>query len=525
MREYIKAMSDEYSEYLKDESRNIGKADGIAFPQDEKQLIAILKQAYSSGKPITIQGARTGLAAGAVPDGGLIINLSRMNKVLGLSRDESGRFYANLQPGVVLSKLRELITSKSFDTEGWPVSSLLVFEDFKSFREQFFTCDPTESSCTIGGMVACNASGARSYLYGSVRPHVTALKVILADGRSLKIKRGEVFAKGRRLSLTLDSEDVLELSLPAFKMPDTKNASGYYIADNMDAIDLFIGSDGTLGIITEIELALIDAPGIIWGVAYFFESEHDAISFVEKMREIKNIAAIEYFDNRALDILRNAKHEMGAFSKLPDIIPNRVCIYIEIHCSDEESAEELLIESADIMESCGGNEEDSWACCNKADLEKLIFFRHAAPECVNMIIAERKRTDPVITKLSTDFAVPHEHFRKIISIYHEQLRELSLEYAIWGHIGDSHVHVNVLARNAAEHTRTKELFADWACIVSEMGGTVSAEHGVGKLKSAFLKTMYGEHHIIEMAKLKSIFDPLGLLGAGNMFIPIQESKQ
>ena len=525
MSEYIAAMSDEYLEYLKDESRNIGEADSIAFPQDEAQLIAILKQAHSLNKCITIQGARTGLAAGAVPNGGLILNLSRMNKVLGIRRDESGRFYINLQPGVVLSALREFITSKSFNTEGWPEGSFLALKEFENSPGQFFTCDPTESSCTIGGMAACNASGARSYLYGSVRPHVAALKVILADGRSLKIKRGEVFAKGRQLSLTLDSKDILDLQLPTFKMPNTKNASGYYVADNMDAIDLFIGSDGTLGIISEIELALIDAPTVIWGVAYFFENEYDTINFVEKLREIKNIAAIEYFDNRTLKILRNAKNEGGAFSKLPDIIPNRGCVYIEIHCDNEKNADDLLRETADIMESCGGNETESWVCCNNSDLSKLIFFRHAAPECVNMIIAERKRIEPAITKLSTDFAVPHKHFRKIISMYHEHLRELGLEYAIWGHIGDSHVHVNVLARNVAEHIFAKKLFADWACIISDMGGTVSAEHGVGKLKSALLKTLYGEHHIVEMAKLKSMFDPSWLLGVGNMFAPIREVKK
>ena len=521
MNKLIRPMSGEYVEYLRDESRTVGRADSIAFPHNEAELGAILTAAYTDGERITIQGARTGLAAAAVPEGGCIINLTRMDRVTGMRRDATGRYYLKVQPGVILSQMRKRIEDKRFDTTGWDADSLVAYEDFKKASEQFFTCDPTESSCTIGGMVACNASGARSYLYGPVRQHVSGLRVVLPGGETLTPHRGEVFAAGRTLCLSTDGGRLIDVSLPTFDMPHTKNASGYYIKDDMDAIDLFIGSDGTLGVITEIELSLMDAPGTIWGAACFFEEEDKALDFVIRVRgELTDIGALEYFDARALQILRDAKSEKAAFAGLPTIPAHfAYCIYIEVHCDDDEKAAERLFEVGDLITACGGRETDTWVSRTAFDRDKLIFFRHATPECVNMIIDERKKQDPIITKLGTDMAVPDENLKEIMAMYHAQLAELGLQYAIWGHIGDNHVHVNVLPRSAAEHARTKELYQEWARVISELGGSVSAEHGVGKLKAGFLRVMYGDKHIAEMARLKTVFDPKGLLGVGNMFAP------
>ncbi|MBQ2690671.1 MAG: FAD-binding oxidoreductase, partial [Clostridia bacterium] len=147
----------------------------------------------------------------------------------------------------------------------------------------------------------------------------------------------------------------------------------------------------------------------------------------------------------------------------------------------------------------------------------LQFFRHAVPESVNMLIDQRRRIDPVITKLGSDMSVPDRYLREITALYREALKEEGLEYATWGHIGNNHLHVNILPRNAEDHRRGKEIFAEWAQTVTKMGGAVSAEHGVGKLKAPFLTIMYGERHIEEMRKLKLTLDPKGLYGIGNLF--------
>ena len=243
----IKPFSDEFEEYGRDESRTSGEASSISFPTTEDEVRAILRKLHAEHVPITVQGARTGLAAGAVPHGGHILNTSRMNRYLGLRRDEQGRFLLRVEPGVVLSELRKQLGKKALPTAGWDQASLEAYEEFQTAPEQFFPTDPTEASACLGGMAACNASGARSYAYGPMRPHVTGLHVALPDGDLLELHRGRAHADARHLSLVTAGGRALELDLPGYTMPKTKNASGYFVSDDMDAIDLFIGACGTLG--------------------------------------------------------------------------------------------------------------------------------------------------------------------------------------------------------------------------------------------------------------------------------------
>ncbi len=159
----------------------------------------------------------------------------------------------------------------------------------------------------------------------------------------------------------------------------------------------------------------------------------------------------------------------------------------------------------------------AWVATTEAEREGQRFFRHAVPESVNMLIDQRRRTDPSITKLGSDMSVPNERLRDVVAMYRRTLAEEGFESATWGHIGSNHLHVNILPRNAEEYARGTELFARWAVEVSAMGGAVSAEHGVGKLKAHFLEEMYGATHIAESARLKVQLDPKGQLGRGNLF--------
>lgn len=190
----IKPFTDEFEEYGRDESRASGEASSISFPTTEDEVRAILETLHAERVPVTVQGARTGLAAGAVPHGGHILNTSRMNRYLGLRRDGQGQFLLRAEPGVVLSELRKQLSKKVLPTAGWDQASLEAYEEFQESPEQFFPTDPTEASACLGGMAACNASGARSYAYGPIRPHVTGLHVALADGDLLELQRGEAFA-------------------------------------------------------------------------------------------------------------------------------------------------------------------------------------------------------------------------------------------------------------------------------------------------------------------------------------------
>ena len=517
----IKPFTSEYDEYRKDESRSVGEASSISFPTSEAEVRAILAHfaANEPQTPITVQGGRTGLAAGAVPHGGHVLNLTKMNRPLGLRQAGDGTFYLRVQPGVVLSQLRKDLEDKNMSTVGWDAASLDAWQTLCAGPEQFFPTDPTETSATIGGIVACNASGARSFHYGPARPHIEALRVALACGDVLNLRRGEIQAEGRHLVLATESGRRIEIDLPTYCMPHTKNASGYYVADNMDAIDLFIGSDGTLGVITEIELRLTPVPATVWGVSCFFATEDQALAFTEQARDqLSSAAAFEFFDAGALNILRTQKAQSTAFAGLPAAPEGAdCCIFVELECVSDDAALEQLYLLGSILEQCGGSEQNTWAARTAIDREQQRFFRHAVPESVNMLIDERKKANPAITKLGSDMSVPNERLREVVQMYRTTLAEEGLQTATWGHIGDNHLHVNVLPRDEHDYARGKALYARWAERVTHMGGAVSAEHGVGKLKRTFLETMYGSAHIREMARMKRQLDPRNVLGLGNLF--------
>ncbi|WP_322290396.1 FAD-binding oxidoreductase [Paratractidigestivibacter sp.] len=516
---HIRPFTDEYEEYRRDESRSSGEAETISFPTSEDEVRDVLRELHAAGAPVTVQGARTGLAAGAVPHGGHVLNVSRMTRYLGMRQGEDGTFYLAMEPGVVLSELRKHLAGRNIAHAGWDEASLAALEAFEAAPEQFFPTDPTEASACMGGIVACNASGARSYKYGPVRPHVMGLHVALSDGDLLVLTRGERHAEGRTLRLVTESGRELALDLPTYAMPATKNASGYFVADGMDAIDLFIGACGTLGVITQIEVALMPAPAVVWGVSCFFTTEEASLDFTERVRPaLSHAAAIEFFDEGALNILRRQREASTAFSALPQLADDAVvCVYVELDCASEDQATSELYRLGEVLEATGGSESATWVARTEVDRESLIFFRHAVPESVNMLIDERRRTDPTITKLGSDMSVPDEYLHDVFSLYRRTLAEAGLESAAWGHIGNNHIHVNVLPRDAADHRAGGELFAGWAAEVSRMGGAVSAEHGVGKIKAGFLATMYGPEHIAESALLKAELDPKGQLGRGNLF--------
>ncbi len=479
MNDHILDMNSDYADYLSDESRRAGQADKIAFPKSGNEVREVLQTAAKNSWPVTVQGARTGITGGCVPDGGLILNLSRMSSIGGI---EGGCMM--VQPGALLQNIRDA-------TKG---SGL------------FFPSDLTETTASIGGMVANNASGARSFLYGAVREWIQSLEVVLANGETMRIERGVHKADG--LDFRLGS---IEGQLPAIRQPHVKTAAGYFVQPDMDLVDLFIGSEGTLGIVTEITIKLLPKPEQTNGLTAFFVSEEEALDFVRFLRDdpeaSKALAAIEFFGNRTLELLRRMKAENAAFAGLPKLEPGfHTAIYFEY----DGDVPDAVIEEADKAVEC-------WFSDDEHEIEKLKIFRHAVPEAVNMLIGERKKTTPSLTKLGTDMSVPDDQLENVMKMYRNGLAEAGLEYVIFGHVGNNHLHVNILPHTMEEYEKGKALYLDWAKEVVARGGSVSAEHGIGKNKTEFLKLMHGENGIREMRKLKHLFDPQGLLNPGNLF--------
>ena len=165
-----------------------------------------------------------------------------------------------------------------------------------------------------------------------------------------------------------------------------------------------------------------------------------------------------------------------------------------------------------LLESHHALTDQSWFATNEQDQAKLREFRHALPVLMNEWFARHNQR-----KVSTDMAVPDEAFAGMLRFYQETLRTSDLRYTIVGHIGDNHVHVNILPRDDDEAAKAWEIYRRFIRRAVEVGGTISAEHGIGKLKREYLRELYSEGHLREMAALKRAFDPAGILGRGNIF--------
>jgi D-lactate dehydrogenase (cytochrome) len=311
-------------------------------------------------------------------------------------------------------------------------------------------------------------------------------------------------------------------------MPDVKSAAGYWVRPDMELIDLIIGAEGSLGIVTQMDLRLLPAPAYRWGFTAFLKNEENALCYVRSLRgeKVRGVdvkgevrpTAIEFFNSGALDLLRRQKAENPAFSYLPQMPEEyHTAVYVEYHGDDEDAVSDAIMRAAEIVVACGGDEDATWSAMEPQGIERLRKFRHATPEAVNLTIDQRRRDEPKLTKLGTDMAVPDAHLEAVMAMYRDSLAASGLESVIFGHIGNNHVHVNIIPRNLEEYAKGKELYMEWARKIIAMGGTVSAEHGIGKLKADFLKAMYGEKGIAQMRAVKKVFDPQGLLNPGTLF--------
>jgi D-lactate dehydrogenase (cytochrome) len=492
-----KSISDEIQSFLTDASNlGGGHAARVVFPESAEEVAAILREASREKTPVTVSGAGTGIVGGRVPFGGIVLATDRLNRIKEISRGENGGL-AVAEAGVMLSEFQRAVEAQGL----------------------LYPPDPTERSCYLGGSVATNASGARTFKYGPTRSYVNRLKIALTTGDVLDISRGRIRAEaGGHLTIPLAGGRRIEARLPSYDMPRTrKHASGYFVTDEMDAIDLFIGSEGTLGVITEIEARLLPAPWNVLGGVAFFRTEENLLAFVRDARSLSlrtragdkealgvDARALEYFDYESLSFLRSDYH----------LVPEEAAggaIFFEQEMLPR-TEDELLSAWLQLLERHDALVDDSWFAVGERDRARLREFRHRLPVLVNEWLARQGQR-----KVSTDMAVPDEEFAPMLRFYQETLRESGLRYVIFGHIGDNHVHVNIMPRDDAEAGAAREIYLRFVRRAVESGGTISAEHGIGKLKRDYLRLLYTEQNLREMAALKQAFDPACILGRGNIF--------
>ncbi|MFC1582629.1 FAD-binding oxidoreductase [Planctomycetota bacterium] len=505
-----------FQSYLADESRLAADSvEKLFFPLNAGDIAAVIREAHADGKTVTISAARTGITGAAVPRSEYVISLEKMTGILELTRNGEA-FNVTVEPGISLQELAARVTDKDIDAAVPGASDLSRDES-----DYFYPVDPTEKTASIGGTCATNASGARTYHYGPTRNFVTGLKVILDNGEALDIPRGKyTFAADGGFSLKDSRGHTRRLQLPSYHLPDVKHAGGYFTAEGMDLVDLFIGSEGTLAIICEVTVKVIPVDTMLFSAIAFFDNEDHAVDFIIRTRESEDIQALalEFFDGNSLDVLRRKKQKEGGGSKIREI-PSyaRAAVYFEQSYADEDGLYESMDQWDELLTISGSSMDNTWGGMEESEKQMLRDFRHEIPEGVNTIISERKREDDRIHKIGTDMSVPDEHLREIYHYYRDQCGSSDLEYVIFGHIGDNHLHVNILPQTYEDVQKAKELYLDFARKVVEMGGSVAAEHGIGKIKKEFLKVMFGDQGIQEMKNLKQVLDPNAMFSPGNLF--------
>lgn len=508
-----KVIRESYAEYMSDESRlEHAYATTLYFPTSTEELANAVREVAARGEKLVVSGARTGIVGGATVIGPHnLVSLERLRTKPGLRFDEHrGCWCAKMGAGSTLIELDTALEEGNFESKGEGPEKTL-----------FYPVDPTEKTAQIGGNVATNASGARTLFYGSTRDWVEWLQIVLADGRVLDLRRGQVRARGLEFLFDDGMGTLRTISLPDIHMPRTKATVGYFASPGMDAIDLFVGSEGTLGIITKLELRLIERPSTLI-VCQHFDSEKRALDFVLALSSSKNPSpmAVEYFDPHAIDLLRQKKVAEGNSSCVPEL-PSRIqaLVSVEWALKGEEEIGKIAENLEGVLSQIGARPEESWAGCTVREVERMREIRHALPETINDIIADRKVHAPEIHKFGTDIAVPLEHLEEMMATYRSHLEARNLEYVIHGHIGNGHVHVNVLPRNKQEFAEAKKLYLTFAREAVRIGGSISAEHGIGRTKRDFLFIQYSQETVAQMREIKRVFDPHGLLNPGVLFHP------
>jgi len=452
--------SETVDRYLEDSSGFRGQADEVVLAANAEEIRELVSRCSQTGTLITIAGAGTGLTGARVPLGGAVLSLERFREI----EIERGR--ARCGTGVALRDLQKAAGR----------------------TKQFFGPNPTEDSACIGGIISTNAGGARSFHYGSVRRHVLALEVTFMDGRTRWLERGQ------RVDFP-----VRPVRTPA----TTKNSAGYYLPADVEWVDLLAGSEGTLGIITRAEVQLLPEPASILSGVIFFPSDTDALEAIEEWRGVSELRLLEFLDGYALDFLR------PGYPDIPDAA--RAALMIEQNLESEEDDE--IDRWAQRLDERNAFGETSWFGFRAADHERFRELRHTLAATVTDIPRRRG-----YAKFSTDFAVPFRYHRELYARYKQRCEQIFPgKYTIFGHAGDANNHINLLPTSEEEARRGEELMYEFAQYVVSLGGTVAAEHGIGKTKTDLLKLMYSSDEIEAMKDVKRQLDPQWLLGRGNIF--------
>jgi D-lactate dehydrogenase (cytochrome) len=497
-----------------------GFAAGVAVPSSEAEVAALIRSAPA----ILPIGAQSSLTGGATPNGEIVLSTARLNCIL--DSGAPGADSVRVGAGVTLVDLDAALARSG----------------------RYYPPVPTFTGAFAGGIVATNAAGAATFKYGTTRDWVKALTVVLASGDVLDVERGRTVADRDGNFQIVLSGHAVGIRVPRYRMPHVpKLSAGYFAAPGMDLIDLFIGSEGTLGVITDVTLRVLPARPAMCLAFVPFDDARAALAFVRRMRDAAqetwrardprglDVAAIEHMDARCLAVLREdgVDRELGV--AIPETAAMALLVTLELpaemtsaHSFDEIGrAREPDAPVTPLVRFCRALDDarvfdrvEIAVPGDHAREQQLLALREAVPAAVNARVGRAKQqVDPRIAKTAADMIVPFERLDELLTIYDEEFRRRGLDAAVWGHISDGNLHPNVIPRSMADVESGRDAIRAFGREVIRLGGSPLAEHGVGRnpVKQELLAELYGRDGIDEMRAVKRALDPDFKLAPGVLF--------
>lgn len=465
-----------------------GTAEGVVFPGSVDEIAA----AVAAAARVLPVGAQSSLTGGATPRGDLVLSTRRMTSIAEPDGD-----CVRVGAGVPLAELHRFLAA----------------------RRLYYPPAPTYDGAFIGGTIATNAAGPATFKYGVTRNWVNEITVVLADGSILDVRRGDVRASDERVfEIDTVSRGTVSVPMPTYVVPThlPKLSAGYFTAPHVDLIDLFIGSEGTLGVIAQATLRVRHRPLRLIALVTC-DSEAQAITLsADLARSALEVAAIEYIDANSLQLLDEAVFVRAGVTR-----PSAPATMILVQVETEGSLDDVLTTFESIVERNRLSVDPVIALPDEERTAARLFeLREAVPAAVNARVgAAKAQVNDGIQKTAGDFIVPAASIDRALALYRNAFERRGLDYAIWGHISDGNLHPNLLPRSLEDVENGRDALREMAQGVIALGGAPIAEHGVGRnpLKQMFLRELYGEEGIEQMRAVKRALDPEGKFAAGVLF--------
>jgi len=416
--------------------------DAIVWPANTEEISRVIRYAYDNEIPVVPWSGGSSLEGNPVPvNGGIILAMYRLKEILNVNEND---LQVTVQPGVVYDDLNAHLRRLGL----------------------FFPPAPGSSDvATLGGMVSNNSSGMHAVKYGVTRNYIMKLKVVLADGRIMDI--------GSRAK---------------------KSTSGY------DLVGLFIGSEGTLGVITEITLRLMGLPEQVSSAVAVFDNLSDATATVyDAVRYGLDVAAIELLDSGTVHVT-NVQQNLS--------LRETPTLFVEFH-GPRAGVEDQM---AYMHEICGDNHCASFESADSPEQRDILWAaRREARNSIKLYHAGE-------ILISGDVCLPISHFGEMVEYVHEVARDTGLQIYVFGHAGDGNLHTETII------TRNDEAMARLGDEATErivrralsLGGTIAGEHGVGLAKKMFIEEEHGSA-VDLMRAIKGALDPRGIMNPGKIF--------